>query len=84
MSITKRLRVSLLYAWYDFWVGAYYDRKRTLYVFLLPMLGIKIEFATACVKCEQLLFPDKVRDYCGHVHCYKCKRDEEDFDEYTA
>jgi len=34
-----------VFAWYDFWVGAYYDRKRRcLYIMPLPMLGFVIDF----------------------------------------
>lgn len=39
-----RWRVRPIFAWYDFWVGLFYDRaKRRLYVFPLPMVGIVIE-----------------------------------------
>ena len=37
--------VRLMVAWYDLWVGAFYDRrKRTLYLFPVPMVGLRIQF----------------------------------------
>jgi hypothetical protein len=39
------MRVRPIFAWYDFWVVLFWDRAcRTLYLFLVPMVGIKIEF----------------------------------------
>jgi hypothetical protein len=36
-------RLSVRFAWYDLWIGAYWDRKqRVLYVCPLPMLLITI------------------------------------------
>lgn len=33
-----------LFAWYDLWIGAYYDRARgILYILPLPCVGITIE-----------------------------------------
>jgi hypothetical protein len=36
-------RVAPIIAWYDFWVGWYYDTKgKKLYIMFLPMIGIVI------------------------------------------
>ena len=36
-------RVRVFFAWYDLWVGAYWDRKaRTLYVCPLPCVVVQI------------------------------------------
>jgi len=37
--------MKLIFAWYDFWVGFFYDReKRKLYFFPIPMVGIMFQF----------------------------------------
>jgi hypothetical protein len=41
----SRMKISVFWAWYDLWVGAYWDRKnRDLYVCLIPTLVIKLAF----------------------------------------
>ena len=41
----QQFRVRPMFAWYDLWVGAFYDRrKRTLYLFPVPMVGLRIQF----------------------------------------
>ena len=38
--------IRVFFAWYDFWIGAYWDRDlRALFICLLPMLGIRIQFS---------------------------------------
>lgn len=42
------MRVAVMFAWYDFWVGVFWDRtKRRLYVFPVPMVGLRIDFRGA-------------------------------------
>ena len=37
-------RVTPMFAWFDLWVGAFWDqKKRALYLFPLPMLGVRVE-----------------------------------------
>jgi hypothetical protein len=39
------MRITLVVAWYDLWVGAYWDRSsRSLYLLPVPCLGFKIQF----------------------------------------
>lgn len=40
------MRIRPMVAWYDAWVGVFIDRpKRRVYVFPLPCIGLRIEFA---------------------------------------
>ena len=39
------MTIRSLFAWYDLWIGAYWDRvNRRLYVLPLPMLGFVVSF----------------------------------------
>lgn len=39
------MSIRLLFAWYDLWIGAFWDRKaRKLYVLPLPCIGIVVSF----------------------------------------
>jgi hypothetical protein len=39
------MTLHLVFAWYDLWVGAYWDRhRRRLYILPLPCIGIYIQF----------------------------------------
>lgn len=41
----RGVKVRPIVAWYDLWIGAYWDRNgRRLYVLPLPCLGLVIEF----------------------------------------
>ena len=41
-----RIRLSLAWCWYDFWVGLYWDREaRVLYACPLPTFVVRIELS---------------------------------------
>jgi len=38
------MKISFIFAWYDLWIGAFWDKKkRWLYLFLIPCFGIIIK-----------------------------------------
>jgi hypothetical protein len=38
------MNIKLFLAWYDFWVGWYFDRKSTLYICLIPCVVIMVSW----------------------------------------
>jgi len=50
------MTVRVMFAWYDFWIGFYWDRnKKVLYICPLPMMAIRISFPwikTCCKHCR--------------------------------
>ena len=39
------MTIRLVFAWYDFWIGLFWDRqKRRLYVLPVPCIGFVLEF----------------------------------------
>ncbi len=78
--------MKLIFAWYDFWVGWFWDRqKRRLYIFPIPMIGLMIQFKPKWKRdpnpideCElyEKGFADRNAD-CetdGHYKCKECVR----------
>lgn len=40
------MRVKSVFAWYDLWVGAFWDaKKRRLYILPVPCCGVVLDFA---------------------------------------
>ena len=71
------MKVQLIFAWYDFWIGVFYDsKKRWIYFFPVPTLGIIFKL------------PPKKQFYCyadnqAHAQAYggdrcdeQCKADD--------
>lgn len=49
------MKIKLIFAWYDFRIGAFYDqKKRTLYISPIPMVGLKIRFGEPLIQPEDL------------------------------
>lgn len=41
------VKIKLIFAWYDLWIGAFWDqKKRCLYIFPIPMFGVILKFGT--------------------------------------
>lgn len=44
------MQIKPMFAWYDFWVGVFVDSRRkdrrVIYVFPVPMFGLRIEWGT--------------------------------------
>lgn len=39
------MKISLVLAWYDLWIGVFWDRRECkLYILPLPCIGIAIQF----------------------------------------
>ena len=46
------MKLKFFFAWYDLWIGAYWDRKqRTLYICPLPMCVVSFQFSPS-QRCE--------------------------------
>lgn len=41
------MKIRFLFAWDDFWIGVFYDRKKKIvYILPLPMVGVAIHLRT--------------------------------------
>lgn len=39
------MKVSLVVAWYDWWIGGYYDQKKQRLYLMVPFVGICIDLS---------------------------------------
>ena len=69
------MRVKLIFAWYDFWVGLFWDRKKKLlYIFPIPTIGIVINLERSKKKfiCYEIWRPNIPDNGCVE-QCKECK-----------
>lgn len=71
MKKPVRFKVLPLFRWYDFYIGVFIDRKarfNTVYIFPLPMFGIRIEWGNLPRK-TYLCDPNKNTE-CSKTICF--------------
>ena len=74
------MKIKVLVAWYDFWIGAYWDRvKRALYILPVPCFGVVVEFPilelsihTTCPDCGGLTTLQDGPNNTVHQECNLC------------
>ncbi len=58
------MKIKVIFAWYDFWIGFFWDtKKKWLYIFLIPTLGIVLKFKKPENTNEVQAFMDDVHQW---------------------
>jgi len=76
------MRIKFIFAWFDLWVGFFWDaKKHWLYFFPIPTLGIIFQFKLKCNDCKKKGFAENIRKRYGIWQCFKCYNLDVEFDE---
>jgi hypothetical protein len=74
-NLKNRLKFSISFRWYDFWIGWYWDREnRAIYICLLPMLPIRISIQNAAEDDDDEIM--YCQD-CGRMILWDCKHSDD-------
>ena len=76
------MKVEFLFAWYDIWIGFFWDsKKKWMYFLPLPMFGIILKFNHKCEHCKKKLQFEDTRRYGVDTVCEYCWSESNYFDE---
>lgn len=72
------MKIQLLFAWYDLWIGLFYDKKKNwIYILPLPMIGIVLKLPENW-RISHVVRMWRLPNYCTCLECKK-KRATHDY-----
>ena len=72
------MKIKLIFTWYDFGIGLFWDKKKKLlYFFPIPMIGLVLNFEKSKKKfiCYEIHRPNIPADGCK-TQCKECEAKE--------
>lgn len=62
------MRIKLIIAWYDFWIGLFFDRqKKRLYIFPLPCIGVCFDWDDRFYGTVHYRTKTDLNPFCGSI-----------------
>lgn len=52
------MKIKPIFAWYDWWIGGYWDRKKYKLYLMLPFIGVVISFKTLTTDTVKVVCPE--------------------------
>ena len=67
------MKFKFICAWYDLWIGAFWDKaKRHLYVLPVPCVGVRIHFPPLHDRCPECGYMTTLQEGHGQTTRYEC------------